>query len=27
MVTHAHAAEANSRDLQVAVSKFALLHF
>jgi hypothetical protein len=26
-VTHAHAAEPNSRNFQVAVSKFALLHF
>jgi hypothetical protein len=27
MVTHAHAAEPDSRNFQVAVSKFALLHF
>src|SRR5258708_15915054 len=27
MITHAHAAEADSRNFQVAVSKFALLHF
>jgi hypothetical protein len=27
MVTHAHAAKADSRNFQVAVSKFALLHF
>src|ERR1700732_4654889 len=27
MVTHAHAAEPNTRNFQVAVPKFALLHF
>jgi hypothetical protein len=27
MVTHAHAAEPDSRNFQVAFSKFALLHF
>jgi hypothetical protein len=27
MVTHAHAAEPDRRNFQVAVSKFALLHF
>src|SRR5260370_30359461 len=27
MVTHAHAAKSDSRNFQVAVSKFALLHF